>query len=114
MCFRTTWPCYAMNLPHVRMTHIGMAEYPSSVWGARNTTVAWLAGWYECGSSSSHCVKVSTSSPLANGMGGRQHVAHNPTATTSQETVMMSSTWMSLMHTCHPWTPAMWLRASRS
>ena len=34
MCFRTGWQCSPLNLPEVGMTHTGMAEYPSSAWGA--------------------------------------------------------------------------------
>ena len=46
MCFRTARQGCALSLLHVGMTQTRIVEYPSSDWGARNTTVAWLAVWY--------------------------------------------------------------------
>ena len=91
-----------------------MAQWPSSAWGGRNTTVAWLMVWYVFESCSSSCAIDSTSSPLANGMGCRHYIPRNATATASRETVMMSSILSSSMHTCHMWTPAMWLRTAKN
>ena len=111
ICFRIAQQWSALNFLQVGMTHTGMAPHPSTAW---NAIVAKVAARYVIESYSNRGARASTSSPIANGVVCRQQVLRNSTTCASRPMAMTSSAWSSSINKCHKWTPAMWLRVSKS